>query len=1590
MDHNIKYGTLVGAALLSGSSALGAVSLSDELQPEELYDSDSFLSKLDISDESNGARHIGLRARTPRAGSGDPGMFGFSSDSYSITEGNATASIVVERSNCGSESPAVSVFYAGSNGTASANSSGSGDYVSVSGTLSWSSGSKGGDGDCDPKSFSVPINDDSTYEGDETVNLSLSSPSGGATLGRDAAVLHIIENDPIPTGILGFSEENYNQAENGGFASIQVNRDSCTDMSPPASVNYAVSNGSAAAGANGDYILASGTLSWDSGDCDPKSFNIPINDDSSYEGDETVYLSLSSPGGGATLGQSSSVLNIIENDPPPAGSLGFSQESYSISENDGSATIQVNRDSCISDSPSVSVNYDAAGNNSSATAGASGDGDYIAVSGTLSWDSGSKAGADCEPKSFSVPINDDLAYEENETVYLSLNSPGGGATLGQSSTVLNIIENDPPPAGNFGFSQESYSISENGGSATIQVNRDSCISNSPSVSVNYYDAAGGKSSSAVAGSSEDYMAVSGTLNWGIGDCSPKSFSVPINDDSSYEGDETVHLSLSDPTGGATLGQSGTVLNIIENDSPPAGVLGFSQTSHTKFENSGFASIQVNRASCISNSPSVSVNYAAGNGAVSGTLHWGASGDCGPKSFSVPINDDSIYEGDETVQLSLNNPTGGATLGQSGTVLNIIEDDPPPAGNFGFSQESYSISENGDSASIQVNRDFCISNSPSVSVHYDAAGKDSPATATAGASGDYMAVSGSLNWGASGDCGPKSFSVPINDDSTYEGDETVYLSLNNPSGGATLGQSGTVLNIIEDESPPAGALGFSQTSYNEPENGGFASIQVNRDSCMNKSPPVSVNYAAGNGSATAGASGTGDYAAVSGTLDWGASGDCGPKSFNVSIYDDSIHESDESIHLSLSSPNGGATLAQDAAVLTIIENDPLPNQPPVAVFTITPVRGQDPLLVTVNAEASHDPDGSIVTYTWEFNGQNIVAPAKVEGEVPAGEYTLALTVTDDRGATASAPAQIITVDPVNQPPAVSISSSVNEDGPPLTVNFSAQGTDPEGGVLTFAWNFGDGSAAGAGTTISHTFQQAGTYTVQVTVADAGGLTGIASADITVMPLTGPGSAILIAAGGAQPDNTLYDYSNRFTQRMYRLLKKRGFTDEAVYYMNPRAPDIERPLDGRLEEERLDYALFDPERELTEAFQRAAANLAPGQQFVFYLHGHARQDNFRIMPDYELSASRLRDLLATLPAGVQQIVILDSCYSGSFLDELAGVQERIVITSSDAENSAWNTEYASFTDKFLNQLRRGNTLHEAFLAAEEMIIEAPALFREQRPWLDDDSDGLYSTRDGTRAAQVHLGEEGISAAPPPTIDSVRERAVLLEEVTTTTLWVRTTPSQTPEQALVDSPLLQVRAVLVNPEFTGNDYQGEATQFGRVELELLYNGAKNRYEADYDNFCTAGIWQILYQAQDKDGVWSDIVNGEVQAAGATCSLVNVSMSLNQSRYTAGEPLRLDMNVGGNGETDMYIGIIFPEPEGIFITIAHPLNFSWPNAIQVYQAGVTINGARIYPIMDSPVPDGVTKGFYSVCGLLTNVGSEPSDTANWQDFDCPEFEIY
>jgi PKD repeat protein len=156
----------------------------------------------------------------------------------------------------------------------------------------------------------------------------------------------------------------------------------------------------------------------------------------------------------------------------------------------------------------------------------------------------------------------------------------------------------------------------------------------------------------------------------------------------------------------------------------------------------------------------------------------------------------------------------------------------------------------------------------------------------------------------------------------------------------------------------------------------------------------------------------------------------------------------------------------------------PNQLPTAVAT----SGCTVNVCTFDGSGSVDPDGSIASYAWNFgDGTTGTGVNPSHAYTAAGSYVVTLTVTDNRGGTASTSIPVDSGTPPNQPPVASYTTSCTFLACSLDGSAS---TDPDGTVASYAWDFGDGSTA-TGPTASHTFASAGTYNVALTVVDNGG-------------------------------------------------------------------------------------------------------------------------------------------------------------------------------------------------------------------------------------------------------------------------------------------------------------------------------------------------------------------------------------------------------------------------------------------------------------------------------------------------------------------------
>lgn len=359
-----------------------------------------------------------------------PGTLAFSSATYSIGEGGGSVTLTVNRTGGSSGSVQVDYSLAGGTATGGGACGGSVDYVNIGTSLVFADGETS-------KMFNVTICPDSTFEGDETFNATLSNPTNGATIGSpNPATVTITEDKGQPT--VQFSSATYSTIDElggGGTINVTLSGPSATNVT----VNYAtVAGGTATGGASClpgvDYINTSGTMTFLPGEVS-KSFIVPTCFDNVDEPDETVNLALTSPVG-ATLGMpNTAVLTIIDND--VAGTLQFSLASFANGESGGTATIFVTRTGGTSGS--VSVDYaTVAGGTATGGATCSAGVDYQNTSGTVTFPNGVSTS-----QSFTVPLCPDSAVEGDETVNLALSNATGGATIGSPGTaVLTIIDDD--------------------------------------------------------------------------------------------------------------------------------------------------------------------------------------------------------------------------------------------------------------------------------------------------------------------------------------------------------------------------------------------------------------------------------------------------------------------------------------------------------------------------------------------------------------------------------------------------------------------------------------------------------------------------------------------------------------------------------------------------------------------------------------------------------------------------------------------------------------------------------------------------------------------------------------------------------------------------------------------------------------------------------------------------------------------------------------------------------------------------------------------------------------------------------------------
>jgi hypothetical protein len=368
--------------------------------------------------------------------------------------------------------------------------------------------------------------------------------------------------------------------------------------------------------------------------------------------------------------------------------------------------------------------------------------------------------------------------------------------------------------------------------------------------------------------------------------------------------------------------------------------------------------------------------------------------------------------------------------------------------------------------------------------------------------------------------------------------------------------------------------------------------------------------------------------------------------------------------------------------------------------------------------------------------------------------------------------------------------------------------------------------------------------------------------------GPSAGYAILVQGRNSTGQLMEAYNKSLNRVYQTLKKRLFEDDNIRYFN-----------YNLEQDYVNVYQVPNKLDIQNSIESWVNKRLNGSPAPFYLimidHGNLDNKNsgsFYLHPEF-ITAGDLNTWLDTLekyltPEASKEprIIILGTCYSGSFIPKLAK-PGRVIITSTKADELSHtgppgfddnipNGEY--FIKVLFDQLGQGKTFGMAF---EEAIQETKRYTTgKQHPLLDDDGNKIGSELvlagdgDGSRVRQIHLGVE--TQLVPLDIMAVTETRSLDDTETSALLWLITNdndPKRIRGRIQIHS-LKSVDTVSTQPDDTAQ------ITLDLPMIDLTFNSKNSRFEAVYDGFHEPGKYKIFYYAGDLLGNISPVYHSVV----------------------------------------------------------------------------------------------------------------------------------
>ncbi len=854
---------------------------------------------------------------TAAASSGDNNYNGINPDDVTvINEDNEAPTATLSVTTNGNENGPVSIEYTVTlgitNNTGSAitfdfddlgtgtATSGS-DYTAVdaAATISVADGSTTG-------TITIPVSDDSDFEGTETVIAQISNASVSGVNITTASATADISDDETVDAVLSVTTAGNETGPVGIEYTVTLSATNTTGSAITFDFDD-LGTGTATSGSDYTAVDAAATISV-AGGSTTGTITIPVSDDSDFEGTETVIAQISNASvSGVNITTASATADISDDETVDA------VLSVTTAGNEaGPVSIEytVTLSATNNTGSAITFDFDDLGTGT-ATSGS----DYTAVdaAATISVADGSTTGT------ITIPVSDDSDFEGTETVIAQIsNASVSGVNITTASATADISDDETVDA--------VLSVTTAGnetGPIGIEYTVTLSATNTTGTAITFdFDDLG----TGTATSGSDYIAVDAAATISVADGSTTgTITIPVSDDSDFEGTETVIAQISNASvSGVNITTASATADISDDETVDAvlsvttagnetGPVGIEYTVTLSATNNTGSAItfdfdDLGTGTATSGSDYIAVDAAAtisvADGSTSGTI-------------TVPVSDDSDLEGTETVIAQISNASvSGVNITTATATANISDDESINA----VLSVTIAGNETGP-VGIEYTVTLSATNTTGSAITFDF---DDLGTGTATSGSDYTAVDAAATISVADGSTTGTITIPVSDDSDFEGTETVIAQISNVSvSGVSITTASATADISDDETVDAV---LSVTTAGD-ENGPVSiEYTVTLSATNNTGSVITFDFDdLGTGTATSGS----DYTAVDGAATISVADGSTTGTITVPVSDDSDLEGTETVIAQISNASvSGVNITTASATADINDDELPPNSSPI--------------------------------------------------------------------------------------------------------------------------------------------------------------------------------------------------------------------------------------------------------------------------------------------------------------------------------------------------------------------------------------------------------------------------------------------------------------------------------------------------------------------------------------------------------------------------------------------------------------------------------------------------------------------------------------